>query len=348
MINMQQKHLYIILGTFIVVILALIAIGGYFWKQQANLSTQNTLTTTDAGTKPVDIISDEQIGEYVRFQAKRKTYFHSTPNIKDTQKVYILEGDKGVFSSFNGDFGFALYTNSNGATTKGWVLLKDVDMSQERNKPISINESFLSDNQPNECSVVTVDVLINPKGNVVEAVISKGVDTEKLNLRNEALSLAKKVKFEPALSTTSNRKASILFKFNVSNQTLISQSLIEMNEQEEPKEPVPSVNEKPFVTVEQMPIFPGGEREMQKFIAENLKYPIVAQESGIQGRITVRFIVTKTGEISDVTIIRGIDPSCDKEAIRLVKAMPKWIPGKQNGQNVPVYFTLPIVFRLEN
>ena len=86
---------------------------------------------------------------------------------------------------------------------------------------------------------------------------------------------------------------------------------------------------------------------MQKYIASNLKYPVVAQESGIQGRVTVRFVVSKTGAIEDVNVIRGIDPSCDKEAVRVVKSMPKWIPGKQNGLNVPVYFTLPIVFRLK-
>ncbi|MDR2953706.1 MAG: TonB family protein [Prevotella sp.] len=111
--------------------------------------------------------------------------------------------------------------------------------------------------------------------------------------------------------------------------------------QEAPKE------EKPFVTVEQMPEFPGGEAEMNKFISDNLKYPVVAQESGIQGRVTIRFVVTKTGEISDVTVVRGIDPSCDREAVRVVKLMPKWVPGKQNGLNVPVYFTLPILFRLK-
>ncbi|MDR1882473.1 MAG: TonB family protein [Prevotella sp.] len=107
------------------------------------------------------------------------------------------------------------------------------------------------------------------------------------------------------------------------------------------------VEEKPFVTVEQMPSFPGGETEMYKFIADNLKYPVVAQESGIHGRVTLRFVVTKTGVISDVTVIRGFDPSCDKEAVRVIKAMPKWIPGKQNGLNVPVYFTLPVIFRLQ-
>lgn len=104
--------------------------------------------------------------------------------------------------------------------------------------------------------------------------------------------------------------------------------------------------EKPHVTVEKMPGFPGGEGEMQKFIGENLKYPAVAVENGVQGRVTLRFIVEKDGAISDVRILRGIDPSCDKEAVRVIKAMPKWIPAKQNGREVRCYFTLPIVFRL--
>lgn len=107
------------------------------------------------------------------------------------------------------------------------------------------------------------------------------------------------------------------------------------------------VVEKPFVTVEQMPSFPGGEAEMQRFIQSNLRYPVVAQESGIQGRVTIRFVVTKDGTISNVEVLRGIDPSCDKEAVNVVKKMPKWIPGKQNGRAVPVYFTLPVVFRLQ-
>lgn len=104
---------------------------------------------------------------------------------------------------------------------------------------------------------------------------------------------------------------------------------------------------KPFVTVEKMPGFPGGEIEMQRYIRENLKYPETAQKEGIQGRVTLRFIVANDGSITDVTVIRGIDPSCDKEAVRVIENMPKWIPGKQNGITVPVYFNLPIQFRLD-
>lgn len=101
-----------------------------------------------------------------------------------------------------------------------------------------------------------------------------------------------------------------------------------------------------FTMVEQMPQFPGGEEELLKFISENLKYPYVASESGIQGRVIVRFVVSVTGEVTNIEIMRGLDPSCDREAIRVIKTMPKWIPGKQNGKNVPVYFTIPILFKL--
>ena len=104
--------------------------------------------------------------------------------------------------------------------------------------------------------------------------------------------------------------------------------------------------EKPYEAVEQMPTFPGGETELMKFIRDNLKYPVIAQENGIQGRVILRFVVSKTGTIDNVTVLRSLDPTCDKEAIRVVKSMPKWIPGKQNGNNVPVYFTLPVVFKL--
>ena len=104
--------------------------------------------------------------------------------------------------------------------------------------------------------------------------------------------------------------------------------------------------EKPYEAVEQMPTFPGGETELMKFIRDNLKYPVIAQENGIQGRVILRFVVSKTGAIDNVTVLRSLDPTCDKEAIRVVKSMPKWIPGKQNGNNEPDYITLPVVFKL--
>lgn len=106
--------------------------------------------------------------------------------------------------------------------------------------------------------------------------------------------------------------------------------------------------DKPYTLVEQMPVYPGGEGAMNKFVKENLRYPVTAQEEGIQGRVNIRFIVEKDGTISNVNILRGIDSKCDKEAVRLVKSFPKWVPGKQNGNVVRVYYTMPIKFYLND
>lgn len=105
--------------------------------------------------------------------------------------------------------------------------------------------------------------------------------------------------------------------------------------------------ERIYQTVEQMPQFPGGESALMSSISKNLTYPPVAQENGIQGKVILRFKVEADGSISNITVVRSLDPACDKEAIRLVKLLPKFIPAKQNGINVAVWYTLPIAFKLE-
>jgi TonB family protein len=100
----------------------------------------------------------------------------------------------------------------------------------------------------------------------------------------------------------------------------------------------------PYLVVEQMPDFPGGEKALYNYLQEHIQFPSTARESGISGTVYVRFIVGKDGKISDVTLLRGIGGGCDEEAIRVVKEMPSWTPGKQNGTAVPVYFTLPVKF----
>jgi len=102
-----------------------------------------------------------------------------------------------------------------------------------------------------------------------------------------------------------------------------------------------------FQAAEQQPTFPGGEAELMRFLQSNLRYPPAAAEQGIEGRVAVQFVVSKTGAISGVKILQSLHPSCDKEAERLIKSMPKWIPGKQNGNPVNVYYTIPIRFKLE-
>lgn len=101
-----------------------------------------------------------------------------------------------------------------------------------------------------------------------------------------------------------------------------------------------------YDVVEVMPQFPGGQIAMLKYIMENIKYPKQIMEEGIQGRVTVSFIVEKDGRVSNVRLLRSVQPSLDKEAIRVVKSMPKWTPGKQNGKPVRVRFNLPVMFKL--
>lgn len=100
-----------------------------------------------------------------------------------------------------------------------------------------------------------------------------------------------------------------------------------------------------FVVVEDMPRFPAG--DLNQWLSKHVKYPVIAQENNIQGRVSVQFVIEKDGSITDVKVIRSVDPSLDKEAIRVIKSMPKWIPGKQRGKPVRVSYTVPINFKLQ-
>ena len=112
---------------------------------------------------------------------------------------------------------------------------------------------------------------------------------------------------------------------------------------EKPKEEETKV----FDVVEQMPQFPGGPNALFEYLSKNIKYPVVAEENGIQGRVIVTFVVERDGSITDVKVVKSVDPSLDKEAQRVVKSMPKWIPGKQNGSPVRVKYTVPVTFKLQ-
>lgn len=101
-----------------------------------------------------------------------------------------------------------------------------------------------------------------------------------------------------------------------------------------------------FPYVEQMPEFPGGQGDLMKFLQENIEYPDDARDASIEGKVVAKFIVNEDGSISDVTILRGIYPSCDSEVIRVISKMPRWKSGVQNGKEVKVYFTLPVTFKL--
>ncbi len=115
-----------------------------------------------------------------------------------------------------------------------------------------------------------------------------------------------------------------------------------------PPPPVPSEDDVVFMVVEKMPQYPGGDNALFKFLANNIKYPVKAQEKGIQGRVICQFVVNKDGSIDDVEVLRSVDPLLDAEAIRIIKAMPVWTPGTQKGEAVRVKYVLPINFRLQD
>ena len=107
-----------------------------------------------------------------------------------------------------------------------------------------------------------------------------------------------------------------------------------------------SESDEVFYVADKMPSFPGGQGALFDFIEKNIKYPKGAEDYGIQGRVILKFIVKKDGSLSDVRVVKSVDPALDKEAVRLIKSMPKWSPGKEKGQFVNVKFTLPVTFRI--
>ncbi|MBP6619193.1 MAG: TonB family protein [Leadbetterella sp.] len=139
----------------------------------------------------------------------------------------------------------------------------------------------------------------------------------------------------------------------------ISNKTVEGNESDEMMSPPPAPeitktinidipdDQKVFVTVEQQPQFPDGEKEMYKFLSQNIHYPATAVRANVSGKVYVKFVVEKDGSIANIEIIKGIGFGCDEEAFRVIKSMPKWSPGKQNGKAVRVYFNMPIVYKLD-
>ncbi len=134
--------------------------------------------------------------------------------------------------------------------------------------------------------------------------------------------------------------------FNVEGQEE-AEHVLKVNEKMVDEIPEVVEDTKVFEVVEQMPQFPGGDAALMQFLSSNIRYPAVAEENGIQGRVVCTFVVEKNGSITDVRVVRSVDPSLDKEAQRVIKAMPNWIPGKQNGSPVRVKYTVPVTFRLQ-
>ena len=174
------------------------------------------------------------------------------------------------------------------------------------------------------------------------------------NLNSEKLYAIENLSAEEAMAVYGDRASNgaIRFRINDKGKQEILDALRELAKNAGEGEPL-KVNIKHleqsevFLAVEEQPMFPGGMEAMMKFLQENIKYPAQAQSNGVQGRVIVQFVVNKDGSVSNDTVVRSVDPLLDAEALRVVRAMPNWIPGKQKGEPVRVRFTLPVTFRLD-
>ena len=142
-----------------------------------------------------------------------------------------------------------------------------------------------------------------------------------------------------------NERINLMNQKQMISSATVEGAIKEINDEEVIVSPQPTPRQEViFKACEQMPIFSGGQDSLMRYISSNLRYPAQHVETNIQGRVVVRFVVRKDGTISDIEVVRSLDPACDKEAVRIIRQMPKWKPGKQNEQPVSVYYTLPIRF----
>ena len=135
--------------------------------------------------------------------------------------------------------------------------------------------------------------------------------------------------------------------FTVEGNDEVGGEVLKAKDEIKAPEPPKHEENKIFTVVEQMPMYPGGDAALMQYLSSNIHYPAVAAENGVQGRVVVVFVVERDGSITDVNVMRSVDPSLDREAVRLVKNMPRWTPGKQNGSAVRVKFQVPVTFRLQ-
>lgn len=178
---------------------------------------------------------------------------------------------------------------------------------------------------------------------VVEAVKSSVKFTAPVIKKDEEVKEEDEIKLEEV--EKSNKAVGA---FTVEGNDEVGGEVLKAKEEIAAPEPPKVVEEtKIFTVVEQMPMFPGGDAALMQYLSQNIHYPAVAAENGVQGRVVVGFVVERDGSITDVNVLRSVDPSLDKEAVRVVKSMPKWNPGKQNGSAVRVKYQVPVSFRLQ-
>lgn len=197
--------------------------------------------------------------------------------------------------------------------------------------------------QPKKAEVKQKQVKVEPE-KVVEQVKSSIKFTAPVIKKDSEVKPEDELKTQDQIMETKTAIGSFDVKGNddVNGEVLKAKEVIA-----QPEPPKHEEEAKVFDVVEQMPSFPGGPSALMEYLHDHVKYPVVAQENGVQGRVVVSFIVEKDGSITDVRVVRSVDPSLDREAARVVSSMPRWTPGKQNGSAVRVKYNVPVMFKLQ-
>ncbi|MBE6262352.1 MAG: energy transducer TonB [Prevotella sp.] len=197
--------------------------------------------------------------------------------------------------------------------------------------------------QPKKAEVKQKQIKVEPE-KVVEQVKSSIKFTAPVIKKDSEVRPEDELKTQDQIMETKTAIGSFDVKGNddVNGEVLKAKEVIA-----QPEPPKHEEESKVFDVVEQMPSFPGGNGALLEYLASHVKYPVVAQENGVQGRVIVSFVVEKDGSITDVRVVRSVDPSLDREAARVVSSMPRWTPGKQNGSAVRVKYNVPVMFKLQ-
>lgn len=225
----------------------------------------------------------------------------------------------------------------------GLQLQKMAEANKKVENTQAVELAKLQTEKKKEAKVEKKEVIKQEPEKVVEQVKSSVKFTAPVIKKDEEVKEEDMIKLDEV--EKSNKAVGA---FNVQGNDEVGGEVLKAKDDIKAPEPPKHVEEeKVFDVVEQMPSFPGGNSALMKFLNENIHYPVVAQENGVQGRVVISFVVERDGHITDVQVARSVDPSLDKEAQRVVKSMPKWIPGKQNGSAVRVKYNVPVSFRLQ-
>lgn len=218
-----------------------------------------------------------------------------------------------------------------------------IDEARKKNAVSQVTELSALEQKEKKAEVKQKKVELEPE-KVVEKVKSSVKFTAPVIKKDDEVKPEEEIKTQDELMKTNTAIGTFDVKGNddAGGEVLKAKEVIA-----QPEPPKHEEENKVFDVVEQMPMFPGGASALQAYLRDNVHYPVVAQENGVQGRVVVSFVVEKDGSITDVQVARSVDPSLDKEAVRVVKSMPRWQPGKQNGAAVRVKFIVPVAFRLQ-